>query len=146
MRSHRLLLTLAWSATILSLIGFVVGWFSHEESIRACTSFLVGVASFTLAIVVRRARLAPGTRTDWPLTKGAHGSGKATRHELGFDPQQGYPAGASLFYECRRCGDVLPSSLARSRHCMCNNIRIDADAGRIVIEEPLQAKLFSLSN
>jgi hypothetical protein len=60
-----------------------------------------------------------------------------------FDPLRGYPVGKFLFYECLRCGDVLPSSPSDSVHCTCRNIMIDVDAGRMSIQEPTEAKLFS---
>jgi hypothetical protein len=60
-----------------------------------------------------------------------------------FDPSSGYPASKSLSYECLKCGDVVPSLPDDSVHCTCRNIMIDADYGRIKIQEPSKVKLFS---
>jgi len=63
-----------------------------------------------------------------------------------FNPSAGYPAGSNLFYECQRCGEAVPSRPLDSTHCKCRNIMIDADYGRIDIEDHAQVKLFSLSD
>jgi hypothetical protein len=69
---------------------------------------------------------------------------KRTYHNL--DPAAGYPAGGNLFYECERCGDILPSRPEDSTHCKCRNIMIDADYGRIKIQDHPKVKLFSLAD
>ncbi len=56
----------------------------------------------------------------------------------------GYPAGSGLFYECKVCGEVVPSLPSDSAHCKCRNIMIDVDYGRIAIQDEAQVKLFSL--
>ena len=66
-----------------------------------------------------------------------------TYHSL--DVATGYPAGESMFYECLRCGDVVPSLPDDSMCCRCRNIMIDVDYGRIRIEDPGRARLFSES-
>jgi len=63
-----------------------------------------------------------------------------------FNPSSGYPAGSNLFYECLRCGEVVPSRPPDSTHCMCRNIMIDVDYGRIKIQDHAQVKLFSTMN
>jgi len=66
-----------------------------------------------------------------------------TRNYYHFDPSKGYPAGSNLYYECLRCGDTVPSLPNDSIHCSCRNIMIDADYGRIKIQDHSKAKLFS---
>jgi len=60
-----------------------------------------------------------------------------------FDFREGYPGGNHLFYECTRCGEVLPSRPPDSAHCKCHNISIDIDYGRTVIEDQAKVKVFS---
>jgi hypothetical protein len=62
-----------------------------------------------------------------------------------FNPVNGYPAGSNLFYECLKCGEVVPSRPKDSTHCQCRNIMIDTDYGRIKIQEHAKVKLFSIS-
>ena len=64
------------------------------------------------------------------------------REYITFDPSLGYPAKSGLFYECKRCGDVLESSPAKNLHCSCRNIMIDADFGRIAIQDHAKIALF----
>lgn len=61
-----------------------------------------------------------------------------------FDPTSGYPAGSNLFYECQRCGEIVPSRPQDSTHCQCRNIMIDVDYGRIKIQDAARVKLFSI--
>jgi hypothetical protein len=67
------------------------------------------------------------------------------RTYLPFSPNAGYPAGTDLFYECGRCGDVIPSMPADSTHCRCRNIMIDVDYGRVSIEDHNQVRLFTVT-
>ncbi|MCD4824437.1 MAG: hypothetical protein K8S55_07510 [Phycisphaerae bacterium] len=60
-----------------------------------------------------------------------------------FNPSKGFPASKSLSYECLNCGEVIPSLPEDSVHCTCRNIMIDADYGRISIQEPDLVRLFS---
>lgn len=60
-----------------------------------------------------------------------------------FDPAKGYPAGAGLFYECLRCGEVVTSMPVVGIRCKCRNIMIDVDYGRIKIQDHGAVKLFS---
>lgn len=68
---------------------------------------------------------------------------KTKREYRAFDPNLGYPTGPDLFYECLRCGRVLPSRPAECIQCDCRNIVIDADYGRIAIRDAAQARLFA---
>jgi hypothetical protein len=63
-----------------------------------------------------------------------------------FNPANGYPAGSNLYYECLRCGEVVPSRPSDSTHCQCRNIMIDVDYGRVKIQDHNQVKLFSTMN
>jgi len=69
----------------------------------------------------------------------------STRIYRSFDPNIGYPVGKNLYYECLRCGDVLPSEPEDGTRCTCRNILIDVDAGRISIEDHALVKLFAVS-
>lgn len=70
---------------------------------------------------------------------------KSNRKYRTFDPSVGYPAGAFLFYECLRCGDIVPSMPDDSAHCTCRNVMIDVDYGRISVQDVSQIRLFSES-
>ena len=65
------------------------------------------------------------------------GMGVPIRHYLDAPLAQAgpFPGGQGYFYECRICFDVIPSTSNDNINCMCNNIRIDADAGRLSIEQ-----------
>ena len=63
---------------------------------------------------------------------------------FGFSPTSGYPAQDNVYYECLKCGDVVPSRPSDSIHCKCRNIMIDVDYGRIKIQEPAQVRMFSV--
>lgn len=60
-----------------------------------------------------------------------------------FDSQKGYPAGKNLYYECAKCGDVIPSLPTDSISCKCRNIHIDVDYGRVSIKDHKFMKVFS---
>ena len=60
-----------------------------------------------------------------------------------FNPQKGYPTGRNLYYECMRCGEVIPSIPNDSIICKCRNIAIDVDYGRISIKDHSLIRLFS---
>jgi len=62
-----------------------------------------------------------------------------------FDPNEGYPIGDDLFYECLHCGEVVPSSPSESTHCECRNIMIDIDYGRIKIQDHSLVKLYCIA-
>lgn len=62
---------------------------------------------------------------------------------LEFNPANGFPAGANLWYECLKCGQVVLSRPDDSTSCRCRNIMIDVDYGRINIQKPQQVRLFS---
>lgn len=65
------------------------------------------------------------------------------RNYYSFDPTSGYPAGENFFYECLKCGEILPSLPKDSIMCSCKNIAIDVDYGRISIKNNNLVKLFS---
>jgi hypothetical protein len=70
----------------------------------------------------------------------------ARRHYLSFDAKSGFPAGSNLYYECKRCGDVVPSRPADSTHCTCRNIMIDVDYGRFSVDDAMQIRLFEATS
>ena len=61
-----------------------------------------------------------------------------------YDPERGYPAGSNLYYECLKCGDIVPSLPIDNIFCSCRNIAIDVDYGRISIKDHSLIKLFSI--
>ena len=64
------------------------------------------------------------------------------RRYQSFNSQHGYPAGKNLFYECTKCGDVIPSMPDDSITCSCGNIRIDIDYGRVAVSDEICMKVF----
>ena len=60
-----------------------------------------------------------------------------------FNPNTGYPKGKSLFYECLRCGNIIPSQPKDYIECACRNIAIDVGYGRIIVKDNKMIKLFS---
>lgn len=61
---------------------------------------------------------------------------------LNFNPAEGYPVGPSTFYECSKCGDVIPSNPVEGTGCTCRNIFVDVDAGRISVRDDSKMKVF----
>lgn len=70
----------------------------------------------------------------------------STRSYLHFDPAAGYPAGNNVYYECLKCGDIIPSQPKDCANCKCRNIMIDVDYGRVKIQYPAQLKVFCVPN
>lgn len=64
------------------------------------------------------------------------------RNVLNFEPSNGYPAGKNIYYECLRCGSVLPSQPEDNQACSCCNVVIDVDAGRVSIRDHSQFRVF----
>ncbi len=64
------------------------------------------------------------------------------REYLEFDSAKGYPAASDLFYQCLRCGDIVPSIPEKATRCTCHNILVDVSYARMNILEPAKAKLF----
>jgi hypothetical protein len=58
-----------------------------------------------------------------------------TRRYFTFDPDLGYPAGDTMYYECTKCHTVIASLPEDSTACDCRNIRIDVDYGRIFVRD-----------
>jgi len=70
--------------------------------------------------------------------------GKSGRRYFPIDPAKGFPVGKNLYYECLLCGGVIPSMPDDDTRCKCRNIRIDVGFSRIVIDDPKNARLFSV--
>ncbi len=68
----------------------------------------------------------------------------APRSYITFDPSQGYPTGKDVRYECTRCGGVVSSlpSYTEPWECSCRNVRVDADAGRVSVDDHTHMKAF----
>lgn len=69
-------------------------------------------------------------------------SEKRVRHYIEFDPREGYPTGRDLFYECGKCGVVIPSLPEDNIRCRCGNVTVDVDAGRFSVRDDSQLRLF----
>lgn len=70
----------------------------------------------------------------------------AKRTYISLDPAKGWPAGSDVYYECLRCGEVIPSLPAGSRECACGNIAIDVEYGRFVTDDVSQVRAFVTEN
>jgi hypothetical protein len=68
------------------------------------------------------------------------------RQYLTFDPSKGYPTGKDLFYECLKCGDVIPSMPDDDIYCKCRNIMLDVGFSRMKIFDHSKVRLFRLKN
>jgi hypothetical protein len=64
------------------------------------------------------------------------------RTYLSLVPNQSIPTGPNLFLECLLCGEVVQLSMSKNARCTCQNIRLDAEAGRIAIRDWNKIKLF----
>ncbi len=64
--------------------------------------------------------------------------------EISFNPAQGYPAGDDLYYECLKCGELIPSFPQDNISCKCANISIDKDYGRMTIWDHALARAWNL--
>ena len=54
----------------------------------------------------------------------------------------GYPFGPNIRYECLLCGLVLASTPTNAVACACNNIIVDADAGRVAVKDISKFRAF----
>ena len=45
------------------------------------------------------------------------------------------PRGRDLYYRCRSCGEVIPSTPRDSASCTCRAVLIDTDAHRLVVRD-----------
>ena len=66
------------------------------------------------------------------------------KHYIRFDvtSASGYPMGKAIFYECAKCGYILPSLPKDCVSCSCGNIRIDIYARRLVVDDHNFLKYF----
>lgn len=77
------------------------------------------------------------------LRSGASLPRQTKRRYVEFDPEEGYPAGKNLWYECGGCGGVVPSTPKQSVRCGCGNIALDVSAGRVSVKDDSQFRSFS---
>jgi hypothetical protein len=54
-----------------------------------------------------------------------------------------YPAAKKLYYECRTCGNALPSISRKNIACKCRNINIGARPAHIEIRDVEKARSFT---
>lgn len=59
-----------------------------------------------------------------------------------FDPSVGYPFGDDLYYECLKCGAVIPSSPQDYIECTCGNIWVDPGYGRVGVKDNRLLRIF----
>lgn len=65
--------------------------------------------------------------------------------QIPFDPSQGFPAAADLYYECGKCKDLVPSRPEDNVRCSCGSISVDVDAGRLSAKNEKALRLFRLT-
>lgn len=58
-----------------------------------------------------------------------------------FSDETPIPRGRDVLYECLRCGDIIPSLPPDNLGCKCDNVFIDIDAFRILIEDYTKFRL-----
>jgi hypothetical protein len=61
-----------------------------------------------------------------------------------FDHTKGYPKEKNCFYECLKCGDVIPAEPDDAVSCKCRNIGIDQ--GRFIALDPAKLKFVCLKS
>jgi hypothetical protein len=61
--------------------------------------------------------------------------------EQTFDRTTPIPHGRQLFYECLKCGDIIPSEPDDSIGCSCGDVFVDVDAFRVMIQDYTQFRL-----
>jgi hypothetical protein len=64
------------------------------------------------------------------------------RNYIHLDPAKSRPYRRGLYYECLKCGKIIPGDFKDNVHCDCRNIMIDADWGRIKIQDYSKARAF----
>ena len=60
---------------------------------------------------------------------------KKALREISFGSKKGYPTGPHLFYKCRVCHEVLPSSPQDNVACQCGNIHIYGYDSRMGVKD-----------
>ena len=55
------------------------------------------------------------------------------------------PCRKGVFYECVKCGGIIPSDTMDNVRCSCRNVFIDADAGRISFLDSSKVRCFEES-
>lgn len=66
------------------------------------------------------------------------------REYMPFDPNKGWPVGNDIFYECLECKCVLSSVIEGD--CLCHNLYVDVDSGRIGANDVGKIRLFRKIN
>jgi len=61
---------------------------------------------------------------------------------LDFVPNGSLPPGKDKFLECLLCGETVPVYPEHNTRCMCQNIRVDMEYGRVAIRDWNAIKLF----
>jgi len=66
------------------------------------------------------------------------------RQYIEFDPGLGYPTGENVYYECLNCKMSIPSIPKVSLGCLCKNILIDLEYGRLSIKDHEKFEAYKL--
>lgn len=66
------------------------------------------------------------------------------RKYLDIDKMEGYPSGKKIRYECTICDTIVKSTFKEIEPCKCKNIDVDCDAGRLIIKDKKNFKIFEL--
>ena len=61
---------------------------------------------------------------------------------IAFDPKVVWPSQEGYYYECLKCGEVVPSKPKEYGRCQCGNIIIDVRAYRMAVKDEAAVKLF----
>lgn len=61
---------------------------------------------------------------------------------LSIPRDSGFPRAEDVFFECLRCGDILPSMPDDDCGCTCRNMVIDVAYGRLAIEDRNQFRAY----
>lgn len=62
------------------------------------------------------------------------------------DFAEGLPVGDDTYYECLRCGAIIPTHTSQSGECLCGNFQIDTGYARIDVEDLTQVRLLRKSD
>ena len=65
---------------------------------------------------------------------------KIEKKYISFDPKEGYPS--SYYYECQKCKSSIVGCPLNYVSCDCYNVRIDADSGRMIVNDDNMIKAF----
>jgi hypothetical protein len=148
--SLRRRLRIVWGMSIIELFpwllaicaaGFTGTILSHGGYSGTWVWIIVvvaGVASFAAYWLALKSLIVSAERRRARKEK----SEREHRHYHDLDSVQA--VGSELCYECKVCGNVIPSAPKKSSACKCRNIAVDAGSHRVEIRDRTKAKVFSI--